>query len=120
MRYRNSYKKFFEIQFDDSFDIHHINGDRMDNDISNLVLLPNTLHQPLHNVLYNASFCESPFDYILQFSKIDNETFQIIKDLFYWVDLKDQATCEKRNSIIEGRWYLNFYQVEIDKYKNGI
>ena len=120
MRYRDYYKKFFEIQFDNSFDVHHINGNRDDNDIDNLLLLPKILHQTLHKVLYNASFCESPFDYILQFSTIDDETFQIIKELRYWMDLRDEAICEKRNSIIEGRGYINFYQYKIENYKNRI
>lgn len=119
MKYRYFYKKFFEIQFDDLFDIHHINGDRKDNDISNLVLLPKILHKTLHKVLYKASFCESPFDYILQFSTIDNEAFQIIKDLRYWMDLRDEATYEKNQAIMEGRKYLNFYQAEIENFKKG-
>lgn len=120
MKYRDYYKKFFEIQFDNSFDIHHINGNREDNDISNLVLLPKILHRTLHKVLYNASFCESAFDYILHFSTIDDKTYKNIKDLFYWVDLKEQATCEKYNSMMEGRRYINFYQTEIEKYENRI
>ncbi len=107
MKYRDFYKKYFAIQFDDSFDIHHINGDRKDNDISNLVLIPKKLHQTLHKVLYDASFCQSPFDYI-------------IKDLYHWIDLKEQAACEKDNSIIGGRKYINFYQAKIEEFENRI
>ena len=120
MKYRNYYKKFFEIQFDNSFDVHHINGNREDNDIDNLLLLPKMLHRKLHIVLYNASFCESTFDYILHFSKMDWKTFKVIKDLYFWIDLKEQAACEKENSIMEGRKYINFYQVEIKKFENKI
>ena len=120
MKYRDFYKKYFAIQFDDSFDIHHINGDRKDNDISNLVLIPKILHKTLHKVLYDASFCQSPFDYILVFSKMDEKTFQIIKDLYHWIDLKEQAACEKDNSIIEGREYINFYQAKIEEFENRI
>ena len=120
MRYRDYYKKFFEIQFDNSFDVHHINGNRDDNDIDNLLLLPKILHQTLHKVLYNASFCESPFDYILQFSTLDDETFQIIKDLRYWKDLRDDAAYEKNQAIMARRDYINFYQIEIEKFKNRI
>ena len=120
MKYRDFYKKYFAIQFDDSFDIHHINGDRKDNDISNLVLIPKVLHQTLHKVLCDASFCQSPFDYILVFSKMDERTFQIIKDLYHWIDLKEQAAFEKDNSIIEGRKYINFYQAKIEEFENRI
>ena len=120
MKYRDFYKKYFAIQFDDSFDIHHINGDRKDNDISNLVLIPKILHQTLHKVLYDVSFCQSPFDYILVFSKMDEKTFQIIKDLYHWIDLKEQSACEKDNSIIEGRKYINFYQAKIEEFENRI
>lgn len=46
--YRQYYKDYFGIDFDESYDIHHIDFDRKNNDISNLLLLPSKLHHQYH------------------------------------------------------------------------
>ena len=49
--YRAIYKEFYEIEFDSSFVIHHIDFDRTNNDIDNLILLPRGLHSKYHQVI---------------------------------------------------------------------
>ena len=49
--YRLKYKRYYEIEFDDTYDIHHIDFDRSNNDISNLILLPKKLHARYHMAL---------------------------------------------------------------------
>lgn len=51
MNYRKFYKEFYGIEFTNNFVIHHINGDRYNNDISNLILLPRKLHTQYHRCL---------------------------------------------------------------------
>lgn len=46
--YRLKYKQYFGIDFDDTYDIHHIDGDHSNNDINNLLLLPSKLHSKYH------------------------------------------------------------------------
>ena len=46
--YRQFYKDYYNIDFGDEFEIHHIDKDRSNNDISNLILLPNELHELFH------------------------------------------------------------------------
>ena len=46
--YRTSYKKYFGIEFGREYAVHHIDGNRENNDISNLVLLPTKLHSKYH------------------------------------------------------------------------
>ena len=50
--YINKYKKYYNIQFDSrKYHIHHIDGNRENNDISNLLLLPASLHREYHTLL---------------------------------------------------------------------
>ncbi|MBR1690584.1 MAG: HNH endonuclease [Oscillibacter sp.] len=47
--YIKIYAKHFGITWDRSkFEVHHIDGDRGNNDINNLLLLPKDLHRALH------------------------------------------------------------------------
>lgn len=49
--YRAYYKKYYDIDFDKDFAIHHIDFDRNNNDMDNLLLLPRGLHGKYHMCL---------------------------------------------------------------------
>ena len=50
--YRQYYKDYYGIDFDGrKFEIHHIDLDRGNNDIKNLILLPKDLHKKYHGLL---------------------------------------------------------------------
>lgn len=57
MHYRIKYKKHFGIEFDENFEVHHIDLDRKNNDIDNLVLLPKELHEQYHSIINSISVC---------------------------------------------------------------
>lgn len=46
--YRTKYKRYYGIEFGREYAVHHIDGNRENNDISNLVLLPTKLHSQYH------------------------------------------------------------------------
>lgn len=46
--YRKKYKLYYNIDFGAEYSVHHIDGNRQNNDISNLVLLPRKLHSKYH------------------------------------------------------------------------
>lgn len=46
--YREKYKRYYEIEFGNEYVIHHIDGNRENNDINNLLLLPSKLHSKYH------------------------------------------------------------------------
>lgn len=47
--YLKFYSRYYNITWDhQKFEVHHIDGDRSNNDILNLILLPKDLHQRLH------------------------------------------------------------------------
>lgn len=49
--YRKIYEKACDIKIPKKYIIHHIDFDRTNNNISNLVMLPNSLHTKYHNIL---------------------------------------------------------------------
>lgn len=49
--YREKYERFYGITFNSDFDVHHIDFDRTNNDIKNLLLLPKDLHAKYHMIL---------------------------------------------------------------------
>lgn len=49
--YRKKYKEYYGIDFNESFDVHHIDLNRTNNDIDNLILLPKKLHERYHKCL---------------------------------------------------------------------
>lgn len=55
--YRKKYKRFYTIEFNEDFAIHHIDFDRSNNDISNLLLLPKELHARYHLIVNALSIC---------------------------------------------------------------
>ena len=48
MGYRHTYEEYYKVKLDNSWDVHHIDYDHNNNDVNNLVALPNYLHQKLH------------------------------------------------------------------------
>lgn len=48
MDIRKLYKKHYGMDFGSSYDIHHIDLNKNNNDISNLLLLPQELHRRFH------------------------------------------------------------------------
>ena len=51
MNYRKLYEKICGIKIPKNFEIHHIDFDRKNNDINNLVMLPKELHNKYHKAL---------------------------------------------------------------------
>lgn len=49
--YRLKYKRYYGIEFDKSYEIHHIDFNKQNNDIDNLLLLPKELHNKYHYYL---------------------------------------------------------------------
>lgn len=54
--YKKLYAKTYGITWDADMEIHHIDRNRKNNDISNLILLPGYLHREMHIYLNGAVF----------------------------------------------------------------
>ena len=62
--YRKIYKDYYGIEFSNEYQIHHLDLDRTNNEIWNLLLLPKKLHQQYHFFL-NATMpfaTDKPFE----------------------------------------------------------
>lgn len=49
MNYRNLYEKHYNLKIPKNWEIHHIDSNRNNNDINNLIMMPKKLHRALHN-----------------------------------------------------------------------
>lgn len=60
--YRTKYKRYYDIDFGEEYAIHHIDMNRNNNGIDNLLLLPRNLHNKLHFCFEGVGFSkEEPF-----------------------------------------------------------
>ena len=53
MNSRKYYEKHFNVKVPKDFDVHHIDCNRNNNDITNLVAIPRVLHRRYHAAKYN-------------------------------------------------------------------
>lgn len=49
MNYRKFYKETTGVEIPKGFDVHHIDGNRSNNDIMNLVAIPRNVHRSYHS-----------------------------------------------------------------------
>ena len=94
LNYREKYKKHYGIDFPSHYVIHHIDGNHHNDDICNLILLPNFLHSYYHQWIYpleSIGNCESPFKektkavpYLVTCYSQENEYLECLK----WRDFK--------------------------------
>lgn len=54
--YRKYYKDYYGIDFGSEYDIHHIDFNHGNNDINNLILLPEYLHKEYHELVGSIEF----------------------------------------------------------------
>lgn len=48
--YRKFYEKEMEIELPEDWDVHHVDGNRANNSIENLIAIPKKLHQNYHTI----------------------------------------------------------------------
>lgn len=90
--YRKAYEEYLGFKIDSKHQVHHIDGDRTNNALSNLVSLPAALHKcyHMHEKLVFASekgVRDSKKAYLLALSKrsprVDKKTIEALKTNYY-------------------------------------
>lgn len=92
VNYRKLYEDYYNISIPDRYDIHHIDRDRGNNEIDNLILLPKELHNRYHKVFppivdcyeisYKINLCSD-----LPLSNAE-EAVKVMMEISNWVLLK--------------------------------
>lgn len=54
--YRQYYKEYYGIEFGEDYSVHHIDMNRDNNDISNLLLIPKEVHENFHKSAYSYEY----------------------------------------------------------------
>ena len=61
MGYRQDYEKYYDVKLDNSWHVHHIDYNHNNDNIENLVALPNYLHLELHSAYDDWISCKQNF-----------------------------------------------------------
>lgn len=89
--YRKYYKEYYGIDFGSEYDIHHIDFDRNNNDIKNLILLPKKLHNKYHVFVRSLEVIKSLWDTLYMDSNLIpeiNEYIDLMCCMSEWWGLK--------------------------------
>ncbi len=114
--YRTKYKRYYNIDFDNNFVIHHLDFDRNNNEISNLLLLPKELHQRYHFYLQhmdnmnwksgtlkiNTRIDKRRFDYFADETLIG--FLETLRECGKWLAYKERLDFGKQHQEILQRW----------------
>ena len=116
--YRAIYKEFYDIEFDSSFVIHHIDFDRTNNDIENLILLPRGLHSKYHQVIREIQGTPKSENPLIDL-KITTDMFyrrfayrdlaEVVSKIGDWVcfrNLRYKMPDGYKMKLAEGRWFV--------------
>ena len=102
--YREKYKRYYGIEFGKDYVVHHIDENRENNDISNLLLLPAALHSKYHayKAMYLLSLSQTDGQLCLdltytgscirgwQLSQLDN-LLGVMREMHEWIERKHLA-----------------------------
>jgi hypothetical protein len=93
--YREKYKRYYNIDFGSEYVVHHIDENKQNNDISNLLLLPRKLHSKYHacklQYMMTPYYSDlSPSGSISRslYRTTYNEFEEILEEAEKWVNLK--------------------------------
>lgn len=112
--YRLKYKRYYGIDFNSDYVIHHIDLNHNNNDIDNLILLPKELHERYH---FYLSFFGS-YDGIINFNAKINVNFEgghsyhllklceTLEEIKKWKNYKLQLEMNRqaKNSEVVEKW----------------
>lgn len=110
--YIKIYKQHLNINWDaKKYQIHHIDGNRKNNDILNLVLLPKTLHQKLHST--KSKITVEVYENVLN---LENFSFMFcFDDIVDYLDIKRDVW-----SYIQLRNMFLFSNIDIKNYEKEL
>ena len=111
--YRKIYEEACNIKIPKSYEIHHIDSNRENNMLSNLVMLPKELHNKYHLLLDEYKRSQScKIDFLITGNRLCTETYisNLLKQLL--------ETLEECNKWCDYKYYLlhmlpNIHNIEV-------
>lgn len=112
VNYVKFYKKALDIDFDSStYEVHHLDFDRTNNSIANLLLLPKKLHRKYHMTkeILAATPCVmtiqsslTGYSYLEEHIKALRDYADVVDECRKWMDFKDYllGLCPNHHGII--------------------
>jgi len=104
MNYRKYYEEYFNVKLPKDFDVHHIDSDRSNNHIENLVAIPKALHTRYHQSVNQFHFNISESDLLITFNNC-NVAIQ------YYLSVMENIN----NSLIECFDYIVYRDILLNK-----
>lgn len=95
MNYRKKWEKYYQRKIPEGFDIHHIDLNRENNDISNLLLLPAELHNEYHALLCEIKDLEPIYEIKSMYDGSNGYNSYLINRLTKFVDVYNECSCWK-------------------------
>ena len=100
-RYKAYYKNHFMVDIDsDKFVVHHIDFNRENNDMDNLLVLPAALHKKYHAALEEIDRNEVYVPYAIVTNHLNSESFnygllrdymEVYAECMKWMERKEKA-----------------------------
>ena len=119
MNYRKFYKETTGVEIPKGFDVHHIDGYRNNNDISNLVAIPKKIHNLYHQVVrynfiaINIDIKLNPMSYNYSLDRL-TELSICTEIIHYFVFFRD-ALIDGKTSSIMGHNYESCFKYLTNK-----
>lgn len=120
--YKKIYADYYGIIWDSAeFEIHHIDRNRENNDIRNLVLLPKKLHKEYHRII---SIIQNDFENGADIFKITNYDIYHAIEYQKLFELKNEIAnlylFQSQIRMICNYLKINNYKDMVQRYYNGI
>lgn len=130
MDYRKKYEEYYGIKISDEYEIHHMDLNHSNNDMSNLLLIPKKLHKKYHYLINGIScnvkngllsgvnvkvniYCLNPYAPVLK------ELGEVLEEMNYWVAYKLKLENLRQNVINKENTSYGSHQSKQDKRLYG-
>ena len=126
VNYRGLFKKHYDIEFSRELEVHHLDFDRSNNSIENLLLLPRTIHRDYHQIEAVFKMFDDGNNIPLNCLRRIAESLPLYADIsklgetilamHEWIKVKEDQDIELEKAKRNEREPFNIYRIFIRDY----